>query len=775
MNRTPWQRGRRMLVPLAAAVSLSSLTAIGAADTAAGQSETPRWQDDAGPAIFHAPPARTPQFENTGIWKAAPTQVCMTSAYRRGEFLYQGCLWDDQGGGVALEWPVSTMLKAYRYPTDPAYRANAADLVELRAKPLRDATAFRITYNTMTDPDLVATTIALGGSAEPVAVPHGANTVMPAQKFVTVHGRTAELVDADSGEKLGSVPATVDTERRQVEVRVPHSVFDPTGRRSVRLAAATGLWDTEADKYLIPGLVADEKRPGGALPTTTNPSAFFDVAFRYDEPLDSGWRDKLQKETLVTGDISRFHTTVDFTKLAGGVTDDMTGRRGGVPKTGYIQRIYATHFEPAQGRRLPDDPGGPPPGAQTQQNGANLQTSEGGSTRPSGQFGWVCRDACVPDLPGQLQRYIAYVPDLPAPTDGYGSLTWTPGYAMTPADFVGEKDDLYTSVANRSSAPTVVMAVDARGNDNWFYGQSGASVFEALADLGRHYPLDPDRRMMGGFSSGAYGANKLSLQFPDFFSKAFACDGLNKAPSFPGINAVADTLPVDTVTEHEPGSTLTPLLPSRRNQPVMEWAGLPDDFIPTNIPRERADAYAAGDYDYEFDIWAGASGSHLVLCENGTWDVFTRWAGTGERVQNPAHVTYVRNPLMDDPESGLVGDRAYWLSDIQTRSTDTQGTVDVFSRGLGRGKTPVPGVTTTVATEGGTTVPLNPYTREYRKLPSALAAPAVDQLDVTATNIRTVTIDPRQAGVSCAVKLNVETDGPLQVVLRGCGEPRSFG
>ena len=54
-----------------------------------------------GPEILHRPPPRAPQFENTGVWKAEPTKVCMTSAYLAGEFLYQDCLWDDNGGGPA--------------------------------------------------------------------------------------------------------------------------------------------------------------------------------------------------------------------------------------------------------------------------------------------------------------------------------------------------------------------------------------------------------------------------------------------------------------------------------------------------------------------------------------------------------------------------------------------------------------------------------------------------------------------------------------------------
>ncbi len=52
----------------------------------------------------------------------------------------------------------------YTYPTGPGYDENAADLLELRVKPLAQATAFRITLNTLENPDLIATSIAIGGS-----------------------------------------------------------------------------------------------------------------------------------------------------------------------------------------------------------------------------------------------------------------------------------------------------------------------------------------------------------------------------------------------------------------------------------------------------------------------------------------------------------------------------------------------------------------------------------------------------------------------------------
>src|SRR5687767_15790410 len=51
----------------------------------------------AGPDILRAPSPRAPQLENTGVWRAAPILVCHASAYRAGEYVHQGCVYDDQG------------------------------------------------------------------------------------------------------------------------------------------------------------------------------------------------------------------------------------------------------------------------------------------------------------------------------------------------------------------------------------------------------------------------------------------------------------------------------------------------------------------------------------------------------------------------------------------------------------------------------------------------------------------------------------------------------
>src|SRR4051812_37070624 len=204
-----------------------------------------------GPDLLYAGAPAAPQLENVAPWRAPPILISGATAYRDGEFLYQDFLYDDHGAtGTAdpndpfneVENMFSPKHGTLSYPTDTAtYFNNAADLVELRVRALADATAFRVTLNALKDPARSAFTIALGDSAAPVAWPHGANVSSPAQLFLTVHGTTAELLDAASGQPVagGAPTASVDVARRQFDVRVPRAAWNP-GTETVRIAAGVG-------------------------------------------------------------------------------------------------------------------------------------------------------------------------------------------------------------------------------------------------------------------------------------------------------------------------------------------------------------------------------------------------------------------------------------------------------------------------------------------------------------------------------------------------------
>src|SRR3954462_15709550 len=89
-----------------------------------------------GPDALYLSPAKAPQLENTGPWKAAPILVSGASAYRDGDLLSQGFLFDAPGaaGGPDPSDPFSQSFApkhgTLTYPTDPAYAENAADLFE---------------------------------------------------------------------------------------------------------------------------------------------------------------------------------------------------------------------------------------------------------------------------------------------------------------------------------------------------------------------------------------------------------------------------------------------------------------------------------------------------------------------------------------------------------------------------------------------------------------------------------------------------------------------
>src|SRR3954463_7211402 len=118
----------------------------GLAATPAAASSLPSVSSGArpGPDILYAPPADAPQLQNTGPWRAPPILVSGAEAYRGGEFMYQDFLNDDHGAAGIPDnnnpvgpnaFLYSPPAGTYTYPTNPVYANNAADLVEMRAKP----------------------------------------------------------------------------------------------------------------------------------------------------------------------------------------------------------------------------------------------------------------------------------------------------------------------------------------------------------------------------------------------------------------------------------------------------------------------------------------------------------------------------------------------------------------------------------------------------------------------------------------------------------------
>ena len=319
---------------------------------------------------------------------AKPILISGASAYRKGEFLYQDYLYDDIGAkgqfdpaDPKADRHVRPLQRHLQLSARRAYAQNAADLVELRVKPLRDATAFRLTYNSMTDPELVATTIAIGDSAEPQPFPHGANVVAPAELFLTVHGTPPS----------SSTPRPARRWRRRRRSRsrpgAARSRFAsraPPGTRApskVRLAAGSGLWDAAAGRYLIPAGAADADTPGGAArrPTrrrsSTSPSASTSRSRTSptcprSSPTRAGGATTTRRTRSPPATSRRSPRPSTSRSCGRGKRDDLHGRVGGVPTSGPMNRILSSRFAFGQGadwargvrglRRLPEPAPRPP-------------------------------------------------------------------------------------------------------------------------------------------------------------------------------------------------------------------------------------------------------------------------------------------------------------------------------------------------------------------------------------------------------------------------------
>ncbi len=663
-----------------------------------------------GPSILYKRIKPAPQLTNTGPWRAKPILISGASAYRAGEFLYQDFLYDDHGArfakGAGNSLPGSAS-GTYSYPTASKYANNAADLVELRIKPLASATAFRLTLNTLIDPELTAATVAIGSSSAARAFPHGANATAPAQLFLTWHGDTADLIDAASGDEVSTdIGVDVDLDRRQVTLTLPHSAYDP-GRSTVRIAAGAGLWDRANDRYLVPGADATKDRPGGAG-VKAAPTAFFNVAFRSAEPLPfaASWRDQLQATELADGDLSRFSARVDFDRLVRGVDDNLSGRPDGVPRSGQMNRILSSRFQTGNG-------------------GTDFATPCGGLA-----------EACRGELRGRLQPYALYVPPN-SPADGRYQLTLL-------LHSLGQNYNQYSNSRNRRqfgdrTRPSLVITPEGRGPDGFYRDVPGADTFEVWADVAARYPLDPVRTTITGYSMGGIGTFQFAAKFPDLFARA----------------------------QPTVGAMLFPLqqLASVRWVPFLMWNAGEDELVVPGLYRPDAEKLAELGYRYELDVFLGQR--HVSLAINDQYAPAATFLDSARVIRNPPRVTFVRNAAVDFPKVGTTADHAYWLSRITLRDPDELATVDVRSRGFGRGDPDPVSATGSGMLEGGRLGSL-PFTIARTRWRSAPRIAVRDRLDVTATNVSSIMVDATRARVTCGAKVRVTSEDPVEVVLRNC-------
>jgi hypothetical protein len=589
-----------------------------------------------------------------------------------------------------------------------------------------------VTLNTLKDPGLVAFTIALGDSPAPVPWPYDAGVTSPAQLFLTVHDSIATLTNAVTGTALTPAPSvSVDTTRRQFDVRIPHAAWDP-GKEDVRMAAGVGLWDHSSGRYLRPGPSASATQPGGC---TVPCPAFFNMAFRTGEPVPvisnpgiantivegsagvkadgTWWRERRQGDVLASGDVSQFHADVDFGKLATGTNDDSQ-----VPKSGHFDRIMATHFDFGQGVDY----------------GVTCLTSSGD---------------CTGRYLGRLQPYAVYVPNKPVPRAGYGLVVSMHGLSANYNEFLGSHEA--EEMGDRGTG-SIFASPESRGPDGGYQSYAEADVFDMWADVARHYKLNPAMADVTGYSMGGEGTYELGSRWPDLWARAFPIVGP----------------PGGVSTSRSPADFFASL----RNVPVMAWYAQTDELVgPEMSELAFASAQQAG---IRYDHWVFTPAGHITLGNNDEYGPAATFFGANTVDRDPAHVTYLVDPSQDG-KALSPANHAYWLSALTPRDASSPAKVDAISLAKGVGDPPVLPVAVSAGTlNGGSHGPL-PYHRRTLAWGPTPSAPKRDEIDLKATNLAAATIDPRRAGVTCRANVNATSDGPIKVTLAGCNRTISAG
>jgi hypothetical protein len=684
-----------------------------------------------GPDALYLPPAKAPQLENTAPWQAAPILIAGAHSYRDGEWLYQDFLLDDHGatGAKTQNDPFgpsdhlySPAGGTYTYPQDKAFANNGADLVELRIKPLADSTAFRVTLNTLKDPARTAFTIAFGTGAA-VAWPHGAGVKSPAVLFLTWHGNTAELLDAATGKPLAPAPTVnVDLARSQVTVRVPHATWNP-GKGKLHTTIGTGLWDKDAGAYLKPAPGdATATAPGGGTP---NGVAIVNVGPRLAEPTPTymgatmgdtavlgevyapWWRDRQQSQQLALGDVSPFGVDVDFGKLAAHIRDD-----SGVPKTGPMDRIFASHYSFGQGV----DP---------TKVCYTLGTFNAGSK-------------CIGRFVGQLQTYAIYVPKKSMPATGYGITLLLHSLSANYNQYTGSKNQ---SELGERGPGSLVVTPSGRGPDGFNQGIAEADDFETWADVARHYKVDADWAVVTGYSMGGFGTYRLLARWPDLFARGWSVVG-------------------------EPSSVKDQLV-SLRNTPLLCWNSTEDELVNINTSESAVTANTAAGIRFEEDKFLTAD--HLTLAANDEFAPGVAFLGTQRVDRNPYHVTFVVDPTEDNVKATAVSNHAYWLSDLRVARVGTDGVVDAVSGAFGVVDAKVLPVATTPGVLTGGEIPAMAYVARSQQWGPFGKTAATNSMKLSLKNLRMATVALDRARLSAArtLTLDITADTASTLVLAG--------
>jgi hypothetical protein len=674
-----------------------------------------------GPDALYAPPPKLPMISNHNRHFRAPYELAEgTERYIHGEYQYTGYAYDDDDSA---------------YPQDfNRYGNNSANLIEFRVAPYPGGVFYRFTFNTLMHKNTTIAAVAFDtdrkSSTGSTTLPMSPGLPFPGtDQALTTWGTGAEWSHWAAGHWRNTpLHVTTSLSANQMTIDVPNSVSHPTGKWSATLA--TGVYDPASKTWL-----SIAKNSG-------NKSNIVDLGFRFDESRSTAsdvtpWTQ--QSAALKAGKPATFAHTLHW--------DWMRQHRAwdNIPRHGLFLRMAPSYLKGATA----NDAGQP--------LGISAVDSLGTSgTTPDFVFRTEGKDkkSFAARYFSPLQPYAIYVPP-----------HYRPGTPERLSFWLHPDEGAYYGLGTGAALllqwlgtgrNSIIVDPLSRSDTGFFIGDMEEGIFEAWNDVARHYTLDPTRTVMAGGSGGGYGAYRTGTMWPGLFAADFAFVPAGQHGIYvPGLSDE------DTV--------LNNWLPNLRNLPVWHMSDIASEltFYPGQVQNALGPAALGNSLNqlgYRF-VFQSVAIDHLLASAN--IPAAFLWLGDRQVHSDPFHVTYVRQPSNDQRPDGIVHNKAYWLSHIKLRDNSTpyaKGTIDVVSDGFGKRD---PSYHLSIPTVG-----LDDGNQLYWEVKGVWGPTPVvakhDRLRITATNIRSVTIDPKQAHVTCHAHLRIHSDGPIKVTLRGC-------
>ena len=479
------------------------------------------------------------------------------------------------------------------------------------------------------------------------------------------------------------------------------------------LTGGSGLTDpADRSRYLeVPAGEATATAPGSGGPTS--PTNVWDLLFAADSP----WTfDELsQSRQLAAGAVTTATLTVDPALLEAGA--DVPAATA----TGDLSRVFDSRLDAGDGI--------------TKAAGIGPEAPPAGFTPPIANPGFNVSYYYT----GQQQTYSMHVPArYPASSGAWPLIVYLHG-------FTGVAEEPFynpTGLVRTADEKGYLLASALGRGDHYYSGEGDLDVLEVIADVARHYRVDPDRIYLMGHSMGGYGTNNVAAHHPDLFAAVAPAEGTASTD----LHANLRHVPWLMMTADED-------LDGLAQKALAHYALL------------SADGYDAAVLEYRTKIHEYSS----------IYDTLPRlfdFFAAHRLVHDPAVVTWSRPPVSEDrPDLGLVYDGAYWVHGVTGTDPAAIATVTVESAAVPHAAVDPAAARRTDAAvdEGG---PSGRTAAQLKTTTPVAGAPVPvgNALRVTGTNTAALSVDAAAARVVLGGRdLTVRStlDAPATLTLAG--------